>query len=126
MYEESYNAFLAFEHYEENLISANDHDVRVLYFCIWIAYNLIVLWCNLPLQADDLFRKLQLVPSDTDFRIYRDFGLKRGLDMAVFRKGFEYLIEILRCFLLCPLLSLCKLLYVLCFSDALFTLVLIL
>lgn len=41
--------------------------------------------------AQDLFQKAALIPSDTDFRVYNEFGGLVGVDMAFIENGLVYM-----------------------------------
>ncbi|HEX6536419.1 MAG TPA: M28 family peptidase [Gemmatimonadaceae bacterium] len=78
-----------------NLESAGPHGRAVLFQSgpgnPWLvdAYARAVPYPFGTVTAQDIFQS-GAIPSDTDFRIYRDYGALRGLDIALFEGGWAY------------------------------------
>jgi hypothetical protein len=53
------------------------------------AYARAAPWPYGTVVGQDLFQS-NVIPSDTDFRVYRDRGRLRGLDMALYQDGYAY------------------------------------
>jgi hypothetical protein len=78
-----------------NLESAGPHGKAILFQVgpgnPWLAaaYARAVPYPYGTVVAQDIFQSGS-IPSDTDFRIYRDFGGLRGLDIALYQEGWAY------------------------------------
>ena len=78
-----------------NLESAGPHGKAILFQAgpgnEWLtaAYAAAVPYPYGTVVAQDIFQS-GVIPSDTDFRVYRDIGLWRGLDIALYQGGWAY------------------------------------
>jgi hypothetical protein len=78
-----------------NLESAGPHGKAILFQAgpgnEWLtrAYAAAVPYPYGTVVAQDIFQS-GMIPSDTDFRVYRDIGLWRGLDIALYQGGWAY------------------------------------
>ena len=78
-----------------NLESAGPHGKAILFQAgpgnEWLtrAYAAAVPYPYGTVVAQDIFQS-GVIPSDTDFRVYRDVGLWRGLDIALYQGGWAY------------------------------------